>query len=91
MWSVNLCSTDKSIVFGLVRFNQVAGILKKPERERTQEECALLEGHRDTVQELSKRQARRNLLKLKQEEVSRPDLNVGCVSIAENLFHLVLI
>ncbi|KAF4082873.1 hypothetical protein AMELA_G00133450 [Ameiurus melas] len=47
----------------------VAGILKKPESERTEEECALLEGHRDTVHELSKRQARRTILKRKQEEL----------------------
>ncbi|XP_053489911.1 NAD-dependent protein deacetylase sirtuin-7 [Ictalurus furcatus] len=66
-------------------FKLVAGILKKPERERTQEECALLEGHRDTVQELSKRQARRNLLKRKQEELfdDEEDLSTKVKQLAE--------
>lgn len=62
----------------------MARILKKPECERTVEERDLLQGHRDTVQELSKRQARRNILKRKQEEVSETDVNVDSVSVAEN-------
>ncbi|XP_062868847.1 NAD-dependent protein deacetylase sirtuin-7 [Trichomycterus rosablanca] len=50
-------------------FKHVARILKKSETERTEEECALLQLHQDTVQELNKRQARRNILKRKQEEL----------------------
>ncbi|XP_010870921.2 NAD-dependent protein deacetylase sirtuin-7 [Esox lucius] len=50
-------------------FKLVAKILKKQESERTQEESADLLQHRDTVQELSSRQVRRNVLKRKQEEV----------------------
>lgn len=89
--ALKLCYTDKNIVFELIPFNQVARILKKPECERTEEECALLQGHQDTVQELNKRQARRNILKRKQEEASRIGFNVDCVSIAESPFNVVLI
>lgn len=44
-------------------------MLKKPEAERSEEEAAVLLLHRDTVEELCKRQVRRNVLKRKQEEV----------------------
>ncbi|KAI5608539.1 NAD-dependent protein deacetylase sirtuin-7 [Silurus asotus] len=54
-------------------FKLVSRILKKAECERTEEEHALLKGHEDTVQELSKRQARRNNLKRKQEELFDDD------------------
>ncbi|KTF91752.1 hypothetical protein cypCar_00031706, partial [Cyprinus carpio] len=47
----------------------VSRLLQKAEGERTQEDRALLQEHRDTVQELSRRQSRRSLLKRKQEEV----------------------
>ncbi|KAK3533322.1 hypothetical protein QTP70_016041, partial [Hemibagrus guttatus] len=65
----------------------VARILKKPECERTQEECALLQGHEDTVRELCKRQARRNILKRKQEELfdNEEDLRTKAKHLAEAL------
>lgn len=44
-------------------------MLKKPQAERSEEEAAVLELHRDTVEELCRRELRRNLLKRKQEEV----------------------
>uniref|UniRef100_A0A672KNN7 NAD-dependent protein deacetylase sirtuin-7 n=1 Tax=Sinocyclocheilus grahami TaxID=75366 RepID=A0A672KNN7_SINGR len=44
-------------------------LLQKAEAKRTQEDRALLQEHQDTVQELSRRQSRRSLLKRKQEEV----------------------
>uniref|UniRef100_A0A3B4AUF3 NAD-dependent protein deacetylase sirtuin-7 n=1 Tax=Periophthalmus magnuspinnatus TaxID=409849 RepID=A0A3B4AUF3_9GOBI len=44
-------------------------VLKKPEAERSEEEAAVLELHRDTVEELCKREIRRNVLKRKQEEL----------------------
>lgn len=47
----------------------ISQILQKCDGERTQEERALLQAHQDTVQELSRRQSRRHLLKRKQEEV----------------------
>uniref|UniRef100_A0A665UXG5 NAD-dependent protein deacetylase sirtuin-7 n=1 Tax=Echeneis naucrates TaxID=173247 RepID=A0A665UXG5_ECHNA len=50
-------------------FRLVGRVLKKPEAERSKEEAAVLLRHRDTVDELSKRQVRRNVLKRKQEEV----------------------
>ncbi|KAK2869546.1 hypothetical protein Q7C36_001417 [Tachysurus vachellii] len=70
-------------------FQLVARILKKPERERTEEECALLQGHQDTVQELCKRQARRNILKQKQEELfdKEEDLRAKVKHLAEALRH----
>lgn len=43
--------------------------LKKPEAERSEEEAAVLRLHRETVEELCKRQLRTNVLKRKQEEV----------------------
>lgn len=46
----------------------VGRVLKKPEAERSEEEAAVLLLHRDTVEELRKRQVRRNVLKRKQEE-----------------------
>ncbi|XP_060796843.1 NAD-dependent protein deacetylase sirtuin-7 [Neoarius graeffei] len=66
-------------------FKLVARILKKPECERTEEERALLQGHQDTVQELSKRQVRTNLLKRKQEEVfdDEEDLRSKVKQLAE--------
>ncbi|KAM3623830.1 uncharacterized protein V6R79_016063 [Siganus canaliculatus] len=50
-------------------FRLVGRLLKKPESERTEEEAAVLLLHRETVEELCKRQVRRNVLKRKQEEV----------------------
>ncbi|XP_058497763.1 NAD-dependent protein deacetylase sirtuin-7 [Solea solea] len=50
-------------------FRLVGRVLKKPEAERSEEEAAVLLLHKDTVEELSKRQVRRNVLKRKQEEV----------------------
>uniref|UniRef100_A0A3B4XCV1 NAD-dependent protein deacetylase sirtuin-7 n=1 Tax=Seriola lalandi dorsalis TaxID=1841481 RepID=A0A3B4XCV1_SERLL len=50
-------------------FSLVRRVLKKPEAERSEEEAAVLLLHRDTVEELCKRQVRRNVLKRKQEEV----------------------
>ncbi|KAB5558889.1 hypothetical protein PHYPO_G00022430 [Pangasianodon hypophthalmus] len=66
-------------------FKLVARILKKPECERTEEERTLLQGHQDTVQELSKRQARRNILKRKQEELfdDEEDLRTKVKQLAE--------
>ncbi|MCJ8737427.1 hypothetical protein PDJAM_G00023940 [Pangasius djambal] len=68
-------------------FKLVARILKKPECERTEEECTLLQGHQDTVQELSKRQARRNILKRKQEELfdDEEDLRTKVKQLAESM------
>lgn len=51
---------------------QVAKILKKSESERTTEEMAVLLRHGDTVDELSKRTVRNNVLKRKLEEVCGP-------------------
>uniref|UniRef100_A0A672YCR5 Regulatory protein SIR2 homolog 7 n=1 Tax=Sphaeramia orbicularis TaxID=375764 RepID=A0A672YCR5_9TELE len=48
---------------------KVGQVLKKPEAERSEEEAAVLQLHRDTVDELCRRQIRRNILKRKQEEV----------------------
>lgn len=48
---------------------QVRSALKKPETERTEAEAAVLLLHRETVEELCKRQIRTNVLKRKQEEV----------------------
>ncbi|KAM9461038.1 NAD-dependent protein deacetylase sirtuin-7 [Clarias gariepinus] len=66
-------------------FKLVAGILKKAECEQTEEERALLQRHQDTVQELSKRQARRNTLKRKQEELydGEEDLKTKVKQLAE--------
>uniref|UniRef100_A0A3Q1GFM8 NAD-dependent protein deacetylase sirtuin-7 n=1 Tax=Acanthochromis polyacanthus TaxID=80966 RepID=A0A3Q1GFM8_9TELE len=50
-------------------FRLVGRVLKKPEAERSEEEAGVLLLHRDTVEELNKRQVRRNVLKRKQEEV----------------------
>ncbi|XP_037546154.1 NAD-dependent protein deacetylase sirtuin-7 [Nematolebias whitei] len=50
-------------------FRLVGRVLKKPEAERSKEEAAALLQHRETVDEVSKRQIRRNVLKRKQEEV----------------------
>ncbi|XP_071359504.1 NAD-dependent protein deacetylase sirtuin-7 [Trachinotus anak] len=50
-------------------FRLVGRVLKKPEAERSEEEAAVLLLHRDTVEELCKRQVRRNVLKRKQEEL----------------------
>ncbi|KAF3687327.1 NAD-dependent protein deacetylase sirtuin-7 [Channa argus] len=47
----------------------VGRVLKKPEAERTDEEAAVLLLHGAIVEELCKRQGRRNVLKRKQEEV----------------------
>ncbi|XP_048032153.1 NAD-dependent protein deacetylase sirtuin-7 [Megalobrama amblycephala] len=47
----------------------ISQILQKCDGERTQEERSLLQAHQDTVQELSRRQSRRHLLKRKLEEV----------------------
>lgn len=49
---------------------KVRRALKKPEAERSEEEAAVLLLHRETVEELSKRQVRTDGLKRKQEEVS---------------------
>ncbi|KAK5866327.1 hypothetical protein PBY51_020527 [Eleginops maclovinus] len=50
-------------------FRVVGQVLKKPEGERSEEEAAVLLLHRETVEELCKRQVRRNVLKRKQEEM----------------------
>uniref|UniRef100_A0A8C2ZQZ4 NAD-dependent protein deacetylase sirtuin-7 n=1 Tax=Cyclopterus lumpus TaxID=8103 RepID=A0A8C2ZQZ4_CYCLU len=50
-------------------FRLVGRVLKKPEAERSEEEAAVLLLHRETVEELCKRQVRRNVLKRKQEEL----------------------
>uniref|UniRef100_A0A1A7Y3S8 NAD-dependent protein deacetylase sirtuin-7 n=1 Tax=Iconisemion striatum TaxID=60296 RepID=A0A1A7Y3S8_9TELE len=50
-------------------FRLVGQVLKKPEAERSKEEAAALVLHRETVDELCKRQIRRSVLKRKQEEV----------------------
>lgn len=50
-------------------FKLVGRALKKPEAERTEEEAAVLELHRDTVEELCRRDLRRTVLKRKREEV----------------------
>lgn len=50
-------------------FTKVKSTLKKPETERTEAEAAVLLLHRETVDELCKRQIRTNVLKRKQEEV----------------------
>ncbi|XP_061736578.1 NAD-dependent protein deacetylase sirtuin-7 [Nerophis ophidion] len=50
-------------------FRLVARILKKTEAERSEEEASVLLLHRSLVDELIKRQTRRNELKRKQEEV----------------------
>ncbi|KAJ0044275.1 hypothetical protein NL108_003727, partial [Boleophthalmus pectinirostris] len=47
----------------------VGKVLKKPEAERSEEEAAVLELHRDTVEELCRRELRRKVLKRKQDEV----------------------
>ncbi|KAM6939779.1 NAD-dependent protein deacetylase sirtuin-7 [Xenentodon cancila] len=47
----------------------VGRLLKKPEAERSVEEAAVLQLHRETVDVLCRRQVRRNVLKRKQEEV----------------------
>nr|XP_001336438.3 NAD-dependent protein deacetylase sirtuin-7 [Danio rerio] len=47
----------------------ISKILQKCESEWTEEERSMLQAHQDTVQELSRRQNRRHLLKRKQEEV----------------------
>lgn len=48
---------------------KVRSALKKPETERTEAEAAVLLLHRETVDELCKRQIRTDELKRKQEEV----------------------
>uniref|UniRef100_A0A8C6KCF8 protein acetyllysine N-acetyltransferase n=1 Tax=Nothobranchius furzeri TaxID=105023 RepID=A0A8C6KCF8_NOTFU len=50
-------------------FRLVGQVLKKPETERSKEEVAALVLHRETVDEVCKRQIRRSVLKRKQEEV----------------------
>uniref|UniRef100_A0A1A8K7R7 NAD-dependent protein deacetylase sirtuin-7 n=1 Tax=Nothobranchius kuhntae TaxID=321403 RepID=A0A1A8K7R7_NOTKU len=50
-------------------FRLVGQVLKKPETERSKEEAAALVLHRETVDEVCKRQIRRSVLKRKQEEV----------------------
>ncbi|XP_028267124.1 NAD-dependent protein deacetylase sirtuin-7 [Parambassis ranga] len=50
-------------------FRLVGQVLKKPEAERSEEEASVLLLHRDAVEELCKRQVRRNVLKRKQEEL----------------------
>ncbi|XP_072319653.1 NAD-dependent protein deacetylase sirtuin-7 [Eucyclogobius newberryi] len=50
-------------------FKLVGQVLKKPVVERSEEEAEVLELHRDTVEELCRRELRRNVLKRKQEEV----------------------
>lgn len=48
---------------------KVRRVLKKPEAERSVDEAAVLLLHKETVEELCKRQVRRNVLKRKQDEV----------------------
>ncbi|XP_020510050.2 NAD-dependent protein deacetylase sirtuin-7 [Labrus bergylta] len=50
-------------------FRLVGRVLKKPEAERSEEEAAVLLLHRETVEELCRRQVRSTVLKRKQEEV----------------------
>ncbi|KAM8772679.1 NAD-dependent protein deacetylase sirtuin-7 [Acanthopagrus schlegelii] len=50
-------------------FRLVRRVLKKPEAERSADEAAVLLLHKETVEELCKRQVRRNVLKRKQDEV----------------------
>ncbi|CAL1601901.1 unnamed protein product [Knipowitschia caucasica] len=50
-------------------FKLVGKALKKPEAERSEEEAAVLQLHRDTVEELCRRQLRRAVLKRKQDEI----------------------
>lgn len=52
---------------------QVRSALKKPESDRTEAEAAALLLHRETVEELCKRQIRTSVLKRKQEEVRWSD------------------
>ena len=64
------CESDQvSLSFCCLK---VGKALKKPESERSEEEAAVLLLHRGTVEELCKRQVRRNGLKRKQEEVRLP-------------------
>lgn len=49
---------------------KVRRALKKPETERSEEEAAVLLLHKETVEELCKRQVRTDVLKRKQEEVN---------------------
>ncbi|XP_043079049.1 NAD-dependent protein deacetylase sirtuin-7 isoform X2 [Puntigrus tetrazona] len=65
----------------------ISRLLQKAEAERTQEDRALLLEHQNTVQELSRRQSRRALLKRKQEEVfdDAEDLRAKVKQLAEAL------
>ncbi|XP_042604814.1 NAD-dependent protein deacetylase sirtuin-7 isoform X2 [Cyprinus carpio] len=65
----------------------ISRLLQKAEGERTQEDRALLQEHQDTVQELSRRQSRRSLLKRKQEEVfdDAENLKAKVKQLAEEL------
>ncbi|XP_066503007.1 NAD-dependent protein deacetylase sirtuin-7 [Hoplias malabaricus] len=68
-------------------YKLVSRILNKSECERTEEEFAVLQCHQDTVQELDKRQVRRNILKRKQEELfdDVDDLRTKVRQLAEAL------
>lgn len=56
---------------------KVRRALKKPETERSEEEAAVLVLHRETVEELYRRQVRATVLKRKQEEVKLSAIKTG--------------
>lgn len=64
--------------------DQVRSALKKPETERTEAEAAVLLLHRETVEELCKRQIRTNVLKRKQEEVRPSAVLLGWLNFSCN-------
>ena len=61
--------------------SQVRSALKKPETERTEAEAAVLLLHRETVEELCKRQIRTNVLKRKREEVRTLAVYLGWLNL----------
>lgn len=62
---------------------KVRQALKKPEAERSEEEAAVLLLHRETVEELCKRQVRTTVLKRKQEEVTLTVIRTGLVEFLD--------
>uniref|UniRef100_A0A673FYQ2 Uncharacterized protein n=1 Tax=Sinocyclocheilus rhinocerous TaxID=307959 RepID=A0A673FYQ2_9TELE len=75
-------------VSDLLSLWQVSRLLQKAEAERTQEDRALLQEHQDTVQELSRRQSRRALLKRKQEEVDINSASAALRNSSATLNHI---
>lgn len=63
------CSSPWGFINDPLLITKVRSALKKPETERTEAEAAVLLLHRETVDELCKRQIRTDVLKRKQEEV----------------------